>query len=111
MRYKIPEKFPDQVEKSFPEGPFDRVAFKKSRADLLFQFSVQLCDEHVLVLEIPVDRSGSHARFFGDLGHWGSKTMLCDEFHGCFHDLTALVRTFHDSTSTSVQPLGMNVHS
>jgi hypothetical protein len=92
MRYEIPKKFPDYIEKSFPDRFPEGVTILENLHDLVFQFPVQLGDEDVLALEITVDRSGSHARFFSDLGHRGAmKTMFRNEFQGCLHDVTTLV--------------------
>ena len=88
----IPEKRCAEVEKSFPDGFPGRVALPESSHKFLFQLPEQLGDEDVLVLEIAIDRSGAHARFFGDIGHRGAmKTLFRHEFQGRLHDVSTLV--------------------
>jgi hypothetical protein len=92
IHYIITDKLFEQVEKSFPEETPGRIAFLENRYDFVFQFPVQLGDEDILALEITVDRSGGHARLFGDLGHRGAvETLFGNELKGRLHNIKTLV--------------------
>jgi hypothetical protein len=53
---------------------------------------VQFGDKDILALEITVDRSGGHARFFGDICHGGTvKAIFGNEFQGRLQDVFALI--------------------
>jgi len=70
VSYKMPEKCCPEVKKSFPEGFIGGVVFSKGHHNHPFQLIIQIIDEYILVLEIPID--GAH-------GYFG---LLCDHRHG-----------------------------
>ena len=58
-----------------------RVIVQEHSHQLVFYFLEQIVDEHVFILEVPIDRAGGHVCFFGYFGHWGVvETPLNNEF-------------------------------
>ena len=73
----------------FPQG----VIVQENLHQLVFYFLEQIVDEDVLILEVPVDRAGSHMCFFCYFGHRSVvKTPFNNEFQSRLQNVGAFIR-------------------